>query len=241
MTDAPAAKPYTDASASLWEPPEIGSAGVQPPRRLPTAAEIEAIEEEARKNGFEAGYAEGHELGRKEAEKATLAREEKKLRETVAALEAVAGGLVDPLAAAADALEPELLALVTALARKVIQDELQTRPERIEGVLKDALDQLPGRNQAVRVYLHPDDQALVQEYGATAQAEISWVPDSGLARGGCRVEAGAASVDASLERRLQQAVEALWDGEYPDAESKSAATPGDAPDADANGPDQEAP
>ncbi|WP_018872502.1 FliH/SctL family protein [Thioalkalivibrio sp. ALJ16] len=223
MTDAPAARLYTDASASRWEPPEIGADGLQPPRRLPTAAEIEAIEEEARKNGFEAGYAEGHELGQREAEKAARAREDKKLRETVAALEAVACGLVDPLADATDALEPELLALVTALARKVVQGELHTRPEQIEAVLKEALAQLPGRNQTVRVYLNPDDQALVQDYGAAAPNEITWVADPALARGGCRVEAGAASVDASLERRLQQTVEALWDGDYPDPEAHAGA------------------
>jgi len=219
VTDGPAARLYTDAAASLWEPPEIGDNGVHPPRRLPTAAEIEEIEDEARKNGFEGGYAEGHELGKKEAEKATRAREDKKLRETVAMLESVAGGLADPLADAADALEPELLALVTALARKVVQSELETRPEQIRTVLEGALAQLPGRNQEVRVHLNPEDQALVEAYGERADARITWVPDAGLARGGCRLESGAASVDASLEQRLQHAVEALWDGEYPEMDS----------------------
>lgn len=218
MSDSSAARLYTDASASLWEPPEIGDDGVQPPRRLPTAGEIEAIEEEARKNGFEAGYAEGHELGQKEAEKAARAREDKKLRETVAALEAVAGSLADPLADAADALEPELLALVTVLARKVVQSELESRPEQIRAVLEGALAQLPGRNQEVRVHLNPEDQRLVETYAERADARITWVPDAGLARGGCRVEAGAASVDASLERRLQHAVDALWNGEYASAD-----------------------
>ncbi|WP_018877359.1 FliH/SctL family protein [Thioalkalivibrio sp. ALE28] len=237
MSDSSAARLYTDASASLWEPPEIGDDGVHPPRRLPTAAEIEAIEEEARKNGFESGYAEGHELGQKEAEKAALAREDKKLRETVAALEAVAGSLADPLADAADALEPELLALVTVLARKVVQSELESRPEQIRTVLEGALAQLPGRNQEVRVHLNPEDQGLVETYAERADARITWVPDPGLARGGCRVEAGAASVDASLERRLQHAVEALWNGEYApaaDAEPRddSAHQTSDRPDAE---------
>ncbi|WP_018875429.1 FliH/SctL family protein [Thioalkalivibrio sp. ALE31] len=237
MSDSSAARLYTDASASLWEPPEIGDDGVHPPRRLPTAAEIEAIEEEARKNGFEAGYAEGHELGQKEAEKAARAREDKKLRETVAALEAVAGSLADPLADAADALEPELLALVTVLARKVVQSELESRPEQIRAVLEGALAQLPGRNQEVRVHLNPEDQGLVETYAERADARITWVPDPGLARGGCRVEAGAASVDASLERRLQHAVEALWNGEYaPAADTEprddSAHQASDRPDAE---------
>ncbi|WP_038054581.1 FliH/SctL family protein [Thioalkalivibrio sp. ALJ1] len=230
MTDGPAARLYTDASASLWEPPEIGDDGVHPPRRLPTASEIESIEEEARKNGFESGYAEGHELGQREAEKAARAREEKKLRATVAELEAVAGGLADPLADGVDALEPELLALVTALARKVVQSELEARPEQIKTVLQGALAQLPGRNQEVRVHLHPEDQALVEAYGERSDVRITWVPDPALARGGCRVEAGAATVDASLERRLQHAVEALWNGDYPDEVSPAPVDPAQADD-----------
>jgi len=199
-----------DPDASVWEPPEIGDEGLRPARRLPTAAEIEAIEEQARQNGFEAGYAEGHEVGRQEAEKAARAKADKQLRETVAKLESLAGGLTDPLAEAADQLEPELLALTVALARKVLGAELETRPERIEQVLHQTLAQLPGRHQEVRVHVHPDDRSLLEEYAQSLDARVHWVADTNLARGGCRVEAGAASVDASLERRLQQAVDAVW-------------------------------
>ncbi|MGM0553441.1 MAG: FliH/SctL family protein [Pseudomonadota bacterium] len=208
-----------DADAARWEPPVIGENGVQPVRRLPTAAEIEAIEEEARQNGFESGYAEGHALGKQEAEKAARARSDKTLREAVAALESVARGLNDPLADAAEALEPELLALVTALARQVLRVELETRPTVIESVLHEALQQLPGRDRPVRIHLHPEDQGLVEQFEKRTDREISWVADASLARGGCRVESGAAVVDASLERRLQHAIEALWNNAYPGDDS----------------------
>ncbi|WP_018864369.1 FliH/SctL family protein [Thioalkalivibrio sp. ARh3] len=211
MTSRPVAQAQLEEpDASLWEPPEIGEEGLRPPRRLPTAAEIEEIEEQARQNGFEVGYAEGHEIGKQEAEKAARAKSDKKLRETVATLESLAGGLTDPLAEATDQLEPELLALTVALARKVLNAELTTRPELIERVLHKALEQLPGRHQEVRVHVHPEDRALLDDYAQSLDARVHWIADSNLARGGCRVEAGAASVDASLERRLQQAVEAVW-------------------------------
>lgn len=225
MTSRPGAQfRVHDPDASVWEPPEIGDEGLRPARRLPTAAEIEAIEEQARQNGFEAGYAEGHEVGKHEAEKAARAKSDKQLRETVAQLESLAGGLTDPLAEAADQLEPEILALTVALARKVLNAELETQPEQIERVLHQALEQLPGRHREVRVHVHPDDRALLEDYAQTLDARVQWVSDNGLARGGCRVEAGAAVVDASLERRLQQAVEAVW-GEL--EEPSGAATPAD--------------
>lgn len=223
MNDASAARNHPDAKASLWEPPELGQKKAAPERQWPTAAEIQAIEEEARQNGFESGYAEGHELGRDEAEKAGRARADKELREAVASLEAVATGLADPLAQGLDALEPELLALVTAVARKVIRSELEARPDRIREILHEALDQLPGRNQDVQVHLNPEDQALVADYAENPDPRIRWIPDPELARGGCRVEAGAATVDASLEKRLQQAIEALWNGDYPAAEKAGSA------------------
>lgn len=225
MTSRPGAQSRVhDPDASLWEPPEIGEDGVRPVRRLPTAAEIEAIEEQARQNGFEAGYAEGHELGKQEAEKAARAKSEKQLRETVARLESLANGLTDPLAEAADQLEPELLALSVALARKVLGVELETRPETIQQVLHGALAQLPGRHQQVRVHVHPEDQTLLEEYAQGLDAQVQWVPDTNLARGGCRVEAGPAVIDASLERRLQQAIEAVW-GELESPADKSATNP----------------
>jgi len=222
VNDASAARNDPDARASLWEPPELGQKKAATERHLPTAAEIQAIEEEARQNGFESGYSEGHELGRDEAEKEARARADKELREAVASLEGAAAGLADPLAQGLDALEPELLALVTAMARKVIRSELEARPDRIREILHAALGQLPGRNQEVQVHLNPEDQALVADYGENADPRIRWIPDPALARGGCRVEAGAATVDASLEKRLQQALEALWNGDYPAAEEADA-------------------
>ncbi len=218
-----------DPSAPRWEPPVIGADGVQAARRLPTASEIEAIEEEARQNGFESGYAEGHALGKQEAEKSAKARSDKTLREAVAGLEAVAKGLNDPLAASAEALEPELLALVTALARQVLRVELETRPEVIESVLHEAMQQLPGRDRPVRVYLNPDDQKMVEQYGERSERDITWVVDPELRRGGCRVEAGAGVVDASLERRLQHAIEALWGEEHPAPGPERGAPEGDEP------------
>lgn len=60
------------------------------------------------------------------------------------------------------------------------------------------------------MHVHPDDRNLLEEYVQSLDTRVRWVADTNLVRGGCRVESGAASVDASLERRLQQAVEAVW-------------------------------
>ncbi|MBK1721315.1 hypothetical protein CKO23_03480 [Thiocystis violacea] len=228
-------------------PPDVTLRASQPEVedvRLPTAEEVAAIEEEARRAGAEAGFREGYQAGYQEgcdkaAREAEVERGEREVREaeqratqegilaeTVGALEAIAAELADPLASAVDALEPELLALVEAVARRVIMAELATRPELIQRVLREALGQLPSRHHAVRLYVHPDQQAVLESYAEHQGEDISWVPEPGMEPGGCVLESGPSRIDASLDARLRQAVEAIWgDLERPstglEAESRS--------------------
>lgn len=223
-----------DSIAERWLPPDVGDPPValepepepEPQPRLPTAAEIEAIEQEARETGyaagresgekegyeagFESGYKEGHALGYREAEKEARARADKVLRETVEALEGVARDLADPLGAMVDELEPELLALVVAMARRVILAELETRPELVSRVLHEALAELPSRRHEVRVRINPEDAAVLRDYGRAHNESIQWIEDEEIARGGCRVESGPSQIDATLEARLSHAVDAIW-------------------------------
>ncbi|WP_082806057.1 FliH/SctL family protein [Marichromatium gracile] len=248
-----------DGPVQRWQPPDVGAppppepapapepeVEPEPERYLPTAAEIEAIEQAARdagyEAGFESGYKEGRELGQGEAEKEGRARYDKKVRETVEALEGVARDLADPLAAAADALEPELLALVVAMARRVVMAELEQHPEHVARVLGSALGQLPSRNREIRVRINPEDAEILEAYARDRDERISWRPDPEVARGGCIVESGPSRIDATLEERLRQGVEALWGEVEPaadepvagGAEPSSRAAAVDAPVADAD-------
>jgi flagellar assembly protein FliH len=63
----------------------------------------------------------------------------------------------------------------------------------------------------VRVRVHPDDFELVQEgAGRELEArEAQLIPDAEVARGGVKVDADIASVDATIATRWQQAVSAI--------------------------------
>lgn len=211
----------------------------------PTAEEVEAIKEAARTIGAEAGYQAGYEAGyetgqreareqvAQEAEAERQVREEREaswrtaqettLRETVAALEGIAQALADPLAATVDALEPELLSLTATLARRVIMEELSLRPELIQGVLRQALTQLPSRHHPVRVHVHPDEQATLAAYAEASSENLIWVADSGIERGGCLIDSGPSRIDASLDTRLRQSIDAIWGELAPPAEPVPAA------------------
>ncbi|MGQ9830653.1 MAG: FliH/SctL family protein [Thermochromatium sp.] len=230
----PASDSRLAAGIRRWLPPDVdfdpnAVEHVEPEGPPPpTPEEIAALQETARREGFEAGYRDGYEAGYREgreqadreaeserAERAAReqewrATEERTLRETVASLEGIARALADPLAELADVLEPELLMLVSALARRVVMAELTTRPELIQRVLHEALQQLPSRKHPIRLHVNPRDQEWLLAYAQSNDENPIWVPDPEIEPGGCLLISGPSRIDASLETRLRQGIEAIW-------------------------------
>jgi flagellar assembly protein FliH len=175
--------------------------------RLPTAEEIEAIQQAAHQEGYDAGHQEGFEFGRREGIEAAR-------QETQARLQ-LFDGLIElldrPLRQLDDQVENELLHLVGQVARQVVRRELSLAPEQILVVLHEALDALPSSARHVRVALHPEDAALVRESYAQAQTELGWrvQEDPTLSRGGCRILSDNSRMDATLETRLGRMIESL--------------------------------
>ena len=101
--------------------------------------------------------------------------------------------------------------IAVELARQVVRSELQQRPELIARVAHDAVEALQLSARHVRMRVHPDDFPLVQEgAGQELQArETQLIPDADVARGGVKVDADVASVDATIATRWQQAVSAI--------------------------------
>ena len=196
---------------SAWRPTDLARPS---PRRqkaarehLPTARELDAMREAARREGFEQGLAEGRRKGaeqiRRELQSARDA-EQRHLAEIFEALNA-------PLAQLDRRIEWEVLALVIAMARQVIRRELRTSPHEVIGAVRAALGQLPVGARDVRVELHPDDARLVRESLQETQEDARWriLEDPMLQRGGCRVKTDDSLVDATLESRLGAMVSQL--------------------------------
>ncbi|WP_206389824.1 FliH/SctL family protein, partial [Amnimonas aquatica] len=100
--------------------------------------------------------------------------------------------------------------LALALARQVIHAELRTTPELVLPVIRQALAELPSASRKVRLHLHPEDAHLIGE-GLPELHEASWqvIEDDGISRGGCLLESGSASIDATLETRIAEVVARL--------------------------------
>jgi flagellar assembly protein FliH len=192
-----------------WELPAMGGGrksveevGIEEVAPI-TADQLAQIQKQAHDEGFEQGRRKGLQAARTEVD-ATLQR-----------LEKIIHSLAVPLQAVDEQVEGELLQLSIAIARQIIRRELQSDPQQVIGVVRDALSALPSAARNVRIHLNPEDALLVREKLVPADdAEMPWkiVDDLTLTRGGCRVESATSRIDASLEKRLNSVTAELMGG-----------------------------
>ncbi|MBU3693688.1 MAG: hypothetical protein FGM40_02525 [Rhodocyclaceae bacterium] len=170
-------------------------AGREPPAHaepLPTAGELQALQDKAYQEGWQAGLDEG-----RAAVNARLAMLNK-------AIEQASGLLVH----AEEALAPRLLDLVVAMTREVIRAELRLQPDSLLAVVREALAVMPSGDGPPSVRLHPDDLAWMREEPGVDRA---WqlIADTGLARGSCRIEIGDSLVESGLADRWAKVLQAI--------------------------------
>jgi flagellar assembly protein FliH len=159
---------------------------------------------EGKQQGYKDGYQEGYNQGRKAGEEemqAALAEQGQHMQQLLRALD-------QPLAELDEPLEHELMLLATTLAKQVVRRELKTDPGQIVATIKSAAAALPSASRDISLHLHPEDAALAKSALALADGTSQWkiMEDPLITRGGCRVTSESSSVDASVEKRLAQAI-----------------------------------
>lgn len=196
-----APSPFAPMRPGSPQPPAAAAAPVEPPPPPEPSAQEQL--HAARQSGYQDGYRDG--MAALDAFKQSFAQQMSKQL----------GGLVNGFDTEMRALEDEMAASVARiaveLARQVVRSELEQRPELIAHVAHDAVEALQLSARHVRVRVHPDDHPLVQEgAGNELQArEAQLIPDPEVPRGGVKVDADVASVDATIATRWQQAVSAI--------------------------------
>ena len=187
-----------------WELPEVGepkpAEAAEAQAALPTVADLEGLEREARDAGYAAGLAEGR------------AAADAELREKLALLDGILHAAARPLEALDDATEQDLARLALVIARRVVGHELKTSPALIVRTVREAALALRAATRNLRVYLHPDDLALLRELEA---AEPHWqlLPDPDMQRGDCLLESESSRLDAKVETRLAAIADAVFGDE----------------------------
>lgn len=186
-----------------------------------TAEEIEAIQKQAyeeaavqgRQDGYQEGKQQGYEEGKQEgfAEGCKLgeAKLEDARREQGQRYDQLFSLFDAPLAELDEQIAHELALLAVAIAKQVVRRELATDPGQIVATVKSAAAALPSASSRdITLHLHPDDAELVTSALSLADGGAQWkvLEDPLITRGGCRVTSESSMVDATVEKRLSQAI-----------------------------------
>lgn len=196
------------AGDDRWQAPDFPQSGML------TAADLEALQqqayEEARAEGFARGVEEGREQGLAEAAQELAARRD--------LLEATLDYLAAPLDELDEALETQLARMVTVMVGRLFKRQLDIDPDSIVGLVRDAVSLLPVSASKIQVHLHPEDAERLEtilgrdsggEDADDATARWSVVRDATLTRGGCHITSESSQIDARVESRIATMVNTL--------------------------------
>jgi flagellar biosynthesis/type III secretory pathway protein FliH len=195
--------PAAVAKFSLWPLPDLSRAVAA--EASPRTAEEEGAsrEQEAYTRGYTAGQADAT----AEASR-TLKRAAGLLVSTAEALDAARLGVVREL-------EDSVYLLALAIARHLIQREVIADPTIVRDLVNRGLEAFP-IGSSVEIHLNPEDlNALRSQFGlpgtAGRAADLQWVADAAIERGGCTLETPHRVVDGRVDLALGDLYQRLRD------------------------------
>lgn len=202
--DHAAPSPFGDTLPEHNEPSRVAEepAEPEPPAiNLPTADELEQMYEQARAEGHAQGHAEGYEAGFAEG-KRTAELEAQHLQQVVAHFDQSVSAINENIA-------HEIVALAIAVARQMIGKAVESDPEAVLHVVREALLQLPHNRS--RLHVNPADAELIRQHlgDQLDQGHHQILEDEHIARGGCRIESTGCEIDATLPVRWQRVLESM--------------------------------
>ena len=199
----PAPTPVPETPPNEVAAPDAGTLETIQQFNLPTAEDIERIHEEARTSGYEAGLAEGRQIGEQQARELLDAQS--------AALAAIIGNLRNAVSELEQSVADDLLSLAIEIAAQVTRGAISVKPALLLPTIREAIATLPLHHAHIVLRLNPKDiehvRAGIGEQ--LAQTGVQLLEDSTITQGGCLLLAGASEVDATIETRWQRVLEAI--------------------------------
>jgi flagellar assembly protein FliH len=183
----------------------------EPPLSYPTAAELEAIHQEAWQAGFEAGKVEGFQQGQAEGQEQGKAEVVAQFNSVWQPLEGLAEAFAGELACFETELSEYILKVAFELAQKLAVAQITLDRDAIRSVLMEAMAEWPEDLARARVRVNPGDLTVVRAMleADAPQTVWQWIEDPNIERGGCIIDTKAVSLDLTLERRREALAVAL--------------------------------
>lgn len=194
LPDAPPDAPAAPlARFALWPLPELPARGpVADPGSHAPAPDPAA---EAYARGYQAGRAEALEDANR-----TLKRAAALLVSTAEALDAARASVVREL-------EDSVYLLALAVARHLVQREVSADPAVVRQLVQKGLEAFPVGSR-VEIHVNPEDLTVLRSQGEVPDAggraaELQWIPDPEVERGGCTLETPHRVVDGRIDLALR--------------------------------------
>ena len=179
--------------------------GLDDPAEIVAAARAEA--ERIRREAFELGFAEGREQG--------LSHGASKMQTALSFLKRLAHDLKEVEQTALKQLEPELIKLAVAVAKKIIGKEISVDREIVKQCVARAIEKIVEREKLI-LYVHPSDLPVVLEYKPHLVEMFDGIKsievvasENGISPGGCTVETDLLKANGQVEAQLEEVLQGL--------------------------------
>jgi flagellar assembly protein FliH len=170
---------------------------------LPTAAELERLQQAAWQEGYAHGHDQGHQIGFEQG-----TQEAKHyMRQLADLLETVENErLRDD-----EQLAREVLDLALVVARQMIRAALFVKEDIVVEVIREAMANLPSLASHSVLLVNPEDMPKVRAWlnAEHPQSNLRLVGDINLERGGFRVESATSEIDGAMATRWREIVSCL--------------------------------
>jgi len=182
---------------------------------FPTAAELEAIHQDAWQAGHDAGLETGRQEGQTQGLEQGRAEGLAESRERFVACWAPLEDMAQQFGRQLDIVEAEMadgvLALAVRIAERLVAAHLAVDPHAIEPLLREALAALPSSVGQGRLRVNPADLDVARTFLETERPETAWqwVEDAEVPRGGCLLETPSLRQDLTLPERMRAISRAL--------------------------------
>lgn len=113
-----------------------------------------------------------------------------------------------------DDVQADVVTLAMEVARKIIREELELRPEVVVELCSDLMKQVV-LAKSLTLKVHPDDLEMVRGHeallatGLDKDVSFRLAPDTSIERGGCVIESDMGKIDARIETQLAAIERAL--------------------------------
>ena len=191
------------------------------------AVDVEQLEKDAfdrgfsegREEGLKEGLAEGSEEGLKEGREEGLKAGEEIAAARIEEMTALYTDALAEVAALKDTLraqvEEEVVRLSLAIAKKIVQREINVDHTIIHTLVRVAMERVSGKS-AITVRLSPVDYEYMvrkrEDLARNEGREIHFESDSAITQGSCVVQTETGDIDARIEEEFREVESAFFEG-----------------------------